>query len=332
MASGNLSFLNWLTAVPAVFSFDDLHLAGLFRPRVVQRAVRRVVADTGTSSPGGGETGGKKGAEKGPPPAVERRRREPGVDGEGREGAVGGGSGEVDSGGSGSGSGSGSGRPALSRALSTLQWSSESEDEGDEDSGATDDDGQAKCVAVGGGGKSMPCAVATPALADDDGSCSSSSGGGSGNSYGQPRESFGGVLRFRGRGGEQGSAEKPLSLLPSTPEGLAAAAATGVGGGGGNIGAHATGGVMTLASDAVPGGRKVRSSRGGGKERPLATGGRVLRGARRALRWAADSLLVVLVVKGSVPVVKNMAGVGGGQTMNRNFDRCVAFVCVHDTF
>ncbi|CAN0341595.1 unnamed protein product, partial [Hapterophycus canaliculatus] len=42
--SGNLSFLNWLTAVPAVFSFDDLHLARLFDPGVVERLVGRLTS------------------------------------------------------------------------------------------------------------------------------------------------------------------------------------------------------------------------------------------------------------------------------------------------
>lgn len=45
--------------------------------------------------------------------------------------------------------------------------------------------------------------------------------------------------------------------------------------------------------------------------------------ARRWLRATANVLLVVLVVKGSLPVVKNMAGVGVGQVMNTSFDRRV---------
>lgn len=267
-----------------------------------------------------------------PAPAGERRRQEPGVGGEENEGS--GGDGGEDSTGSGngeggcyrgpsSGPGSGSGsirpalRPALRRAQSTLQWSSESEDESEEASGATNDGDQAKYPAGGNGddgggsGKPMPCAVATPVLDDDGGSGNSSS-----SSYGQPRESFG--LRFRGEGVGQGAKNKPPTLLSSTSEGPAASG--GIDGGGAATSASA--GSAGFTDDAIREGEEGRASGAGDKNRPLSAAGRVLRGARRALRWAADGLLVALVVKGSVPVVKNMAGVGGGQTMNRNFDRC----------
>lgn len=37
--SGNLAFLNWLTALPAVMCFDDAVLSVFFSAREVQRAV-----------------------------------------------------------------------------------------------------------------------------------------------------------------------------------------------------------------------------------------------------------------------------------------------------
>jgi len=37
--SGNLAFLNWLTALPAVMCFDDAVLRKFFSAREVQRAV-----------------------------------------------------------------------------------------------------------------------------------------------------------------------------------------------------------------------------------------------------------------------------------------------------
>lgn len=51
--------------------------------------------------------------------------------------------------------------------------------------------------------------------------------------------------------------------------------------------------------------------------------GKALRLSGILVRWAANGLLVVLVVRGSVPVVKNMAGMGVGQVMNTSFDRRV---------
>lgn len=327
MASGNLSFLNWLTAVPAVFSFDDLHLAGLFHPRVVRRLVRHL---EGTSSPGGGGGGaGKRGgageqAAANVPAPFGGRRPEPGFGGEEGEGAGEGGGGAVcgsiNGGGggegesshvSGSGSGPGSRRPSLLRAQSTLQWSSESEDEQEEASGAPNKDDHAT-VAKGGdddGGGPMPCAVVTAVLADDGGDSSSNS------SYGRPRDSFGGILRFRGRGGKI-SSEKRSPAASGGGDG-------GVGGGGGAGATVAAGAAERLAGGAVRGGEQGRTSRVREKKSSLAVAGSVLRCVGRVLRWTADGLLVVLVLKGSIPVVKNMAGVGGGQQMNRNFDRCV---------
>jgi hypothetical protein len=38
--SGNLAFLNWLTALPAVMCFDDAFVAFLFDKREVRRAVQ----------------------------------------------------------------------------------------------------------------------------------------------------------------------------------------------------------------------------------------------------------------------------------------------------
>ena len=38
--SGNLCFLNWLTLVPAVMSFDDKSLGFLFSPATVERVVQ----------------------------------------------------------------------------------------------------------------------------------------------------------------------------------------------------------------------------------------------------------------------------------------------------
>lgn len=122
--------------------------------------------------------------------------------------------------------------------------------------------------------------------------------------------------------------KKRPPLLSSTSEGPAAAAG-GDGGtaAGGAVGASA-GAVAGPGDGAARGGEQGRASRARRKQkRPLAAAGRVLRGARRVLRWAVDGLLVVLVVKGSVPVVKNMAGVGGGQKMNQNFDRCARQCC-----
>lgn len=255
------------------------------------------------------------------PVQVERRQREPGVEGEEREGAGGTGgegAGESSTGGGsdlgGSSSGSGSSGQAFLRAQSTLRLSSESENE-DEAAGSANDGGQITHPTGGedddGGGKSMPCVVSTAVLADDNGS-----------TYGQARDSFEGTLRFRGRAG-QGRTKKPPPFLSSTPEGSAAAAAADGGGGATPVGAvGGSAGAADLAGDAVRRGEEGRASGARGKNRPLVAAGRAWRGARRVLRWAADGLLVVLVFKGSVPVVKNMAGVGGGQKMNQNFDRC----------
>lgn len=54
--SGNLSFLNWLTAVPALFSFDDLHLLWLFSPRT-RCCIARLVAETEASTKAGTKIG-----------------------------------------------------------------------------------------------------------------------------------------------------------------------------------------------------------------------------------------------------------------------------------
>eukprot|EP00903_Cladosiphon_okamuranus_P019438 g17873.t1 len=383
VASGNLSFLNWLTAVPAVFSFDDLHLAGLFRPRVVGRLVRHV-ADTSSSGGGGGGGGGARGTQveaKVPAPAVEqrgqgagvaeesqekeqsggkegdagqensgddgedntgkleKRRQEARVDEESEEEGAGGGDDGENNSGSGSAEGgpssvpgpsSGSTHPPLARAESSLQWSSESEDDDDEASGATnygdqtnppagdcgDGDGDGGGGGGGGGGsddgsgESVPCVVATPVL-DDDG-CSSSNTSSS-SSCGRPRESFG--LRFRGQGTGQGETKTPPTSSPSTAEDPPARVQTDGGGAATSASAGDAG-----RTDCVARKEEERCASGDADDKTRPPRGGALHGARRALRWAADGLLLVLVVKGSVPVVKNMAGVGGGQTMNRNFD------------
>lgn len=308
MASGNLSFLNWLTAVPAVFSFDDLHLAGLFRPRVIRRLVRRL-ADT--SSGGEVEEAEKKQVATDVPPPIEQRRWEPGVkptsDGIGEESYS-------RSSGSGAGSGSSCGPPALARAQSTLQWSSESEDEADDANGATSDGGKVKYAGGGanGGGdgdaKSMLCAVVPAVLADNDG-----------GSCGQPRETFDGVLRFRNRGGQVAS-KSPSPWLPLTSKGPVAGAADRIGSA---VVTSRRAPSAGLDDDPVRGEKEGGDSRARAEQAPPVAAGRVVRGARRVMRWAADGLLVILVIKGSVPVVKNMAGVGGGQRMNQTFDRCV---------
>lgn len=54
--SGNLSFLNWLTVVPALFSFDDLHLLWLFSPRTRCR-IAHLVAETEALKEAGTEIG-----------------------------------------------------------------------------------------------------------------------------------------------------------------------------------------------------------------------------------------------------------------------------------
>lgn len=41
ISSGNLSFLNWLTMLPAIFGFDDAALAPLFSTQTVRQAVAR---------------------------------------------------------------------------------------------------------------------------------------------------------------------------------------------------------------------------------------------------------------------------------------------------
>lgn len=331
MASGNLSFLNWLTAVPAVFSFDDLHLVGLFRPPVVRRLVR-FLADTSSL---GGEAGVRQVAANMPAPS-ERRRQEPGGEGEAKKGARGGG-GVGGPGGGSRGEGSASSRPALLRTQSTLQWSSESEGEGEEACGATNDGDRVAVAARGDDGddegerKSMPSAVATAVFADDVDGRSDSNSNVCSSSHGQPRESFKdsleGILRFRGRGG-QGATKKPPPSLSSTPEDPAVGGGGGVDDGGGTAVSSDVGTSVGAAAglDGPLRRRELgRASRAGGDSRPLGAAGGVLRGARRVIRWAADFLLVVLVVKGSVPVVKNMAGIGGGQRMNQTFDR---YVCV----
>lgn len=292
VASGNLSFLNWLTAVPAVFSFDDLHLARLFRRPVLRRLVGGLAASAAAATPTQGKGDGGGGvaavttvASAGPPP------RKGGVVKEGGGGSTSGdGGGERGGDGTAVGSGSGSGsRPALrsrrgiSRTESTLQWSSESEEEGETESGEDNADDDADGI---------PRASAIVSK------LASSSG------YG-PRESFHG-LRFRGLGGP----EKP-SRSPSP----SAAPAAGCRGG---AAASAT---AAAASEGANAAAVHSADRGGCGSLRSVRYWRALRGARRALRWAADGLVVVLVVKGSVPVVKNMAGVGGGQRMNSSFDR-----------
>ncbi|CAN0192735.1 unnamed protein product, partial [Ascophyllum nodosum] len=51
VTSGNLSFLNWLTSVPAVFAFDDLHLSWLFSARARSRAIH-LAAREASARPG----------------------------------------------------------------------------------------------------------------------------------------------------------------------------------------------------------------------------------------------------------------------------------------
>lgn len=55
VASGNLSFLNWLTALPAVFCFDDLHLQSIFGRKAARRALEAaaVAAMPVAANPGG---------------------------------------------------------------------------------------------------------------------------------------------------------------------------------------------------------------------------------------------------------------------------------------
>ncbi|CAM9913246.1 unnamed protein product [Pylaiella littoralis] len=331
VASGNLSFLNWLTAVPAVFSFDDLHLAWLFRRRVVRRLVRRLAAPapataaapaapaSSPSSPqaaGEGEGGGIGGGGGGGRGAGSSPRTGGRGGGRGRGAEDGGGGGattvgassssSVDTSGTDGGGGGGNDspssgfrRPVLSRAQSSLQWSSESEDgeDKDKDKDHTSD------------GK-MPSAVATTVLEKTPGSVGRH----------RPQDSFSG-LRFKERGSRRSrraktTAEKPprspsLAAAPCAAADAAAAAAAATND---ENAAPASATATADGADREEGG----SSRKNGLS--LASGGRALRGAKRVLRWAADGLLVALVVRGSVPVVKNMAGVGGGQKMNLSFD------------
>ncbi|CAM9685529.1 unnamed protein product, partial [Scytosiphon promiscuus] len=225
VVSGNLSFLNWLTAVPAVFSFDDLHLARFFDRGVVERLVRRLLPQEAAAPRCGGDGYGSGGGDGSGGDAGKD-----GAGGANRD--VGEASAEFPVIGSGSeprsrrGSGPGvplreiaSRRPELARAQSTLQWSGAHE------------------------------------------------------------------------GGPE-TAEKPEPPPLQSPA---------------QVPPPATGDrCVSHAND--------ESSRAAGKRGVRATPSR----ARRALRWAADALLVALVVKGSVPVVKNMAG--GGQKMNTSFD------------
>ncbi|CAN0144821.1 unnamed protein product, partial [Ectocarpus sp. 13 AM-2016] len=309
VASGNLSFLNWLTAVPAVFSFDDLHLARLFPRPVLRRLVRGLAAGAAAATPtptptqgkgvGGGEVAAVTTAVSAGPPA-----REGDVVKEGGSGSTSGdGGGERGGGGtavgSGLGSGSGSGsrpalrsRPGIARTESTLQWSSESEGEEEEsESGNNNADDNTD-------GIPRASAMASKLAGS--------------SSYG-PRDSFHG-LRFRGQGGPE---KPPRSPSPSP------APAAGCRGGAVAVASAAAASAAAAAPASSEGANAAAVSSadlGGCGSLWSARCCRALRGTRRALRWAADGLVVVLVVKGSVPVVKNMAGVGGGQKMNSSFD------------
>ncbi|CAN0510381.1 unnamed protein product, partial [Discosporangium mesarthrocarpum] len=56
-ATGNLSFLNWLTALPAAFCFDDAHLAALFGATARAEAARAARARAGRKAGRGAEGG-----------------------------------------------------------------------------------------------------------------------------------------------------------------------------------------------------------------------------------------------------------------------------------
>lgn len=90
--------------------------------------------------------------------------------------------------------------------------------------------------------------------------------------------------------------------------------------------------VDSYSGDGYTGGEGVSASedagddhkrRGDGSDGISFFSGWVLRAGfwRKLPRWAANTLLAALILRGSIPVVKNMAGLGGGQVMNTSFGR-----------
>lgn len=295
VASGNLSFLNWLTAVPAVFAFDDASLAVFFRPRerrlasclaaAASATASRTAAAVGTS----GETvgfGGAGGSNRG------------GDDGCGDGGGDCAGDGATTGAGGGCSSSPPSSSPSRSCSLQSSSSSSVSLKEPHYDD--NDDEHREEhrehnrehpafyttrgtapavrnlVVATGNGKEETAAEAMTPAAVATVGTTATTTT----TICSDNQQQCGGVW-----GAEKASRGNKTFLSPGKGESGC--------------------------------GREAFVGRGGwGREFP---------------RWAANGLVVVLVARGSVPVVKNMAGLGGGQVMNSSFDRRVLdVICLWD--